>query len=65
MMGRVTILNQSLLSSGNPIKVTLESNSLFNISTKTLLGANLNYKVSDKFRLGGNHSEPDRETINI
>ena len=53
MAGRVTILNQSLLSSGSPIKVTLESNSMFNIQTKTLLGAHLNYNINSKFSLGG------------
>lgn len=53
MLGRVTILNQSLLNSGNPIRVSLESNSLFNIKTKTLLGAHFDYRISDNFNVGG------------
>jgi len=52
-MGRVTIINQGLLESGTPIKVSLESQSLFSIQTKTLFGTHLDYKISDNFRLGG------------
>ena len=36
MLGRVRILNQGLLSSGTPIQVSLENQSLFNLQTKTL-----------------------------
>src|SRR5690606_36894895 len=35
-LGRVKILNQGILESGTPINVSLESNSLFSIQTKTL-----------------------------
>ncbi len=52
-IGRVTILNQSLLESGTPIKISLESNSLFNIGTKTLVGSHMDYTFSENFRLGG------------
>jgi cell surface protein SprA len=51
-LGRVTIINQGLLESGTPIKISLESNSLFNIQTKTLVGTHFDYKVSDNFNLG-------------
>ncbi|MBN1250830.1 MAG: cell surface protein SprA [Bacteroidales bacterium] len=52
-LGRVTILNQALLESGTPIKISLESNSMFNINRKTLLGTHLDYIISDNFTLGG------------
>jgi cell surface protein SprA len=52
-LGRVKILNQGLLESGIPIKVSLESNSLFNIQQKTLLASRFDYKVSEDFQLGG------------
>ncbi|RMG76129.1 MAG: cell surface protein SprA, partial [Bacteroidetes bacterium] len=52
-LGRVTIINQSLLESGMPIKVSLESNSLFNIQTKTLFGSRFDYTVSKDLALGG------------
>ena len=53
MTGRVKILNLGLLESGTPIKISLESNSLFNIQTKTLVGTHLDYKFSDNFIIGG------------
>ncbi len=52
-LGRVTIINQGLLESGTPISISLESNSLFSIQTKTLVGTHLDYKVSENFNLGG------------
>ncbi|MEN8121056.1 MAG: cell surface protein SprA [Bacteroidota bacterium] len=52
-LGRVTILNHGLLESGVPIQISLESNSLFNINRKTLLGTHLDYIISDNFTLGG------------
>lgn len=51
--GRVTIINQGLLESGTPIKISLESTSLFAIQTKTLVGSHLDYRFSEDFRLGG------------
>ncbi len=50
--GRVKIINQGLLESQTPIKVSLESNQLFAIQTKTLIGTHLEYKISDDFNLG-------------
>jgi len=53
-MGRVTIINSGLLESGKPISVALEDNAQFSFGTqKTMMGAHLNYKFSDKFNLGG------------
>ncbi len=51
-IGRLTMLNQSLLESGAPIKISLENNALFSIGTKTLLGTHLDYSVSKDFSLG-------------
>jgi len=52
-LGRVKILDQGLLESGTPIQISLESNSLFNIQTKTLVGTHLDYRISDNFNVGG------------
>ncbi|MCK4880203.1 MAG: cell surface protein SprA, partial [Bacteroidales bacterium] len=52
MLGRVTIINQGILESGTPIRISLENQSLFNFQTKTLVGTHLNYRISDKFNLG-------------
>lgn len=51
-LGRVKILNQGLLESGTPLKISLESNSLFNLQTKTLLGTHLDYRFSENFNIG-------------
>ncbi len=51
-LGRVTIINQGIMESGTPVKISLESNSLFNIQTKTLIGSHFDYKISDDFNIG-------------
>jgi cell surface protein SprA len=51
--GRVRIINSGLLSSGAVIKVSSETNSLFNIQQKTLMGSRLDFKVNNDFILGG------------
>ena len=52
-LGRVRILNQGLMESGTPIKVSLESQSMFNLQQKTLLGTHLDYRFSENFNVGG------------
>lgn len=51
-LGRVKILNSGLLESQTPIKISLESNSLFSIQTKTLLGTRFDYEVNNDLLLG-------------
>ncbi|MFW5835418.1 MAG: cell surface protein SprA [bacterium] len=51
-LGRVQIINQGLLESGTPIRISLESQSLFNIQTKTLVGSHFDYRISDDFNIG-------------
>lgn len=52
-LGRVKILNEGILASGQPIKVSLGSNSLFNIQTKTLIGSRFDYRFSEDLNIGG------------
>ncbi|MFI5150764.1 MAG: cell surface protein SprA [Bacteroidia bacterium] len=52
-LGRVKIINEGLLQSGAPIKISLESNSLFNIQTKSLIGTHLDYRFNKDFTIGG------------
>ena len=51
-LGRVKIINQGLLESGTPLQISLESQALYSIQTKTLLGTHLNYQISDNFNIG-------------
>ncbi|MBN3034253.1 MAG: cell surface protein SprA [Bacteroidales bacterium] len=51
-LGRVRIINEGIMNSGTPIRVSLESNTLFSIQTKKLMGAHLDYEVNRDFHLG-------------
>ncbi len=51
--GKVKIINEGILNSGTPIKVNVESNALFNLQTKTLMGSRFDYVVNKDFLLGG------------
>lgn len=53
MMGVVTIMNQDLIDLGTPISVSVESQSMFNMQRKSLIGTSLNYAFNDHFNVGG------------
>src|SRR3569833_1127893 len=50
--GKIRIINQALLSSGQPITVYLEYNELFGVQQKSLFGTRFDYKVNDNLALG-------------
>ena len=52
-MGTVTIINQSILDAGTPVNVSMESNTVFNMQRKTMLGMNWAYDFTKDFKLGG------------
>jgi len=68
-LGRVRIINDALLDSGTPINVSLESNSLFNIQTRSLLGSRFDYEVSEDINIGATilnlRERPLTQKINI
>jgi cell surface protein SprA len=51
--GRVRILNDAILSSGVPINVSFEDNTIFSLQTKTMLGLRADYEVNDNLAVGG------------
>lgn len=51
-LGRVKIINDTYLQSGASLQVSTESQSLFSVQRKSLVGAHANYAFSDKFNLG-------------
>lgn len=51
--GRVTILNEALISSGQSINVSLEDRGMFSMQRKTMMGLDLNYELSKNLTLGG------------
>ncbi len=50
--GRVKVINQGLLESGTPISISTESQDLFTMQRKTMLGTHLNYEISKNFNIG-------------
>lgn len=51
-LGRVKILNTGILESGTPLKISIESNSVFGFQAKSLMGTHLNYRFSENFNVG-------------
>ncbi len=68
-LGRVKIINQSILNSGTAINISLESNSLFSIQSKTLFGSRFDYTVNKDLVLGGTilrlNERPITQKVNI
>lgn len=52
-LGRVKILNQGILNAGTPISISLESNSLFAVNQRTMMGAQFDYEVNRDLSLNG------------
>lgn len=50
--GQLTILSESVLNSNTPIKIDVESNSMFAAMSKTLFGTHLDYEFSENFNVG-------------
>jgi cell surface protein SprA len=52
-LGRVTIINESVLNSGKPLKVRFEKADLFNFQSRNLLGTRLDYRLNEHVNIGG------------
>jgi cell surface protein SprA len=66
--GKVKIINQGLLESGTPISISTESQDLFSMQQKTMLGTHLNYEFNKNFNVGGTlmylHEKPLYQKVN-
>ena len=66
--GKVKIINQGLLESGTPISISTESEDLFSMQRKTMLGTHLNYEFNKNFNVGGTmmylHEKPLYQKVN-
>jgi cell surface protein SprA len=51
-LGRVQILDASLLNSNTPISISTENNTLFGQQTKRFTGVNIEHLFSEKFQMG-------------
>lgn len=52
-IGRIKILNEAILNSGQQINVSYEDNSLFSFQTRTMIGTRFDYWFNDNFTMGG------------
>ena len=52
-MGRVTIINQSLIDAGTNISASVESNDTYGMQRKTMMGINMDYEVNRNLTVGG------------
>ncbi|MDX5477373.1 MAG: cell surface protein SprA, partial [Cyclobacteriaceae bacterium] len=52
-IGRVNIINESILQSGKRISISFEKADLVSFQTRSLLGTRLDYMVNEKLNLGG------------
>ncbi|NNC95882.1 MAG: cell surface protein SprA [Chitinophagales bacterium] len=68
-LGRIKIIDESIVNSGNQIKVDFENNALFGFQVKSLFGTRLDYKISDNFNIGGTimklKERPFTQKVNI
>lgn len=68
-LGRIKILREDVLTSGQEIRIRFEKQDLFNFRRKTFMGTRLDYKVNNNILLGGTllHSNeaPNITRVNI
>jgi cell surface protein SprA len=68
-LGRVKIINDGILKSNTPITINLESQSLFSLQTKSVLGARLEYTFNKDFQVGGTvmhmYERPLTQKVNV
>lgn len=68
-LGRIKIINEGVLASGQEIRIRFEKQDLFNFRRKSFLGTRLDYKVNENILLGGTvlHSNeaPNITRVNI
>jgi len=68
-LGRLKIINEAILNSGQQINVTFENNAFYGFQTKSLIGTRLDYWINDNFTLGATwlhlSERPYTQKVNI
>ncbi len=68
-LGRVKIINEAIIKSGNQVKIDFENNALFGFQTKALYGTRMDYRVSEKLNIGATimhlSERPFTQKVNI
>jgi len=67
-LGRVRIIDEGIMSSGTPINISLESNSLFSLQQKRMMGLHVDHEFNKDFRVGATllnlHERPLTQKVN-
>jgi cell surface protein SprA len=67
--GKVKILNEGILASGQEIKINFEKQDLFNVRQKSFYGSRLDYRVNKDINIGGTilhqNERPTLTRVNI
>lgn len=67
-LGRVRIINEGIMSSGTPINISLESNSLFSLQQKRMMGLRVEHEINRDFHVGATllnlHERPLTRKVN-
>ncbi len=63
-IGQLNILNQDALAPGADLKITYEQNDLFQLASKTLLGARGEMNISDNTKLGFSILNLNQQSLN-
>jgi len=67
-LGRVKIINEGVMNSGVPINVSLESNSMFSVQQKRMMGIHVDHEINKDFHIGGTllnlHERPLTQKVN-
>ncbi len=68
-LGKVKIINQSILQSNTKLDISVENNSMFSIQSKTMMGSRFDYVINKDFSLGGTilrlNERPFTQKVNI
>ncbi len=67
-LGRVRIINEGILNSGTPINISMESNTLFSVQTKRMMGVHVDHDINKNFHIGATimnlHERPLTQKVN-
>ena len=68
-LGRLKIINESILNAGTPINVTFENNAFYGFQVKSLVGSRFDYWINDNFTMGATvlhlSERPYTQKVNI
>ncbi len=68
-IGRVRILDQSIIQQGVPVNISFEDNSVFSLQQRNMMGLRADYEINDNFVVGGTFlrlaERPFTQKVNI